>query len=97
MSAREMQKISENKQAVQRTLEGLVVSDKMQKTIVVRVERAFRHPLLGKTIKSFKKYKAHDEQEVANIGDLVEIVETTPLSKTKHMRLVRVLVAGNKG
>lgn len=75
----------------QRVFEGKVISDKMAKTIVVKVERTCRHPLLGKTIRRAKKYKAHDEQNRAKIGDWVEIVESRPFSKTKHMILQRVL------
>ena len=82
-----------NAKAIQRTLEGLVVSDKMQKTVVVSVERAFQHPRLGKIMRCSKKYKAHDEQGLAKVGDFVEIVETAPLSKTKHMALSRILIA----
>ncbi len=68
-------------------LEGEVVSDKMHKTIVVKVSRTFKHPLIGKTIRRCKKYKAHDEKNEAKIGDWVEIVEGRPISKTKHMVL----------
>ena len=75
----------------QRVLEGAVVSDKMQKTIVVEVTRAGKHLLLGKVIKSTKKYKVHDENEEAQHGDWVEIVECRPLSKTKHMKLSRII------
>lgn len=82
---------------VRRVLEGIVVSDKMQKTIVVKVERAFQHPRLGKIIRRAKKYKAHDELGTAKAGDLVEIAESAPLSKTKHMVLSRVLSTGNRG
>lgn len=76
---------------IQRVLEGVVVSDKMEKTIVVSVERAFQHPRLGKIVRRSKKYKAHDAQEIAKIGDIVQIAETAPISKTKHMVLSRVL------
>ena len=72
-------------------LVGQVVSDKMNKTITVKVMRTFSHALYGKTVRTFKKYKAHDEAEIAKIGDVVEIVECRPLSKTKHMTLHRVL------
>ncbi len=72
-------------------LVGEVVSDKMQKTAVVKVVRTFRHPLVGKVVRRHKKYKVHDEGNVAKIGDLVEIAECRPLSKMKHMTLVRVL------
>lgn len=83
--------IENNNVTKQRTLEGEVVSDKMQKTIVVRVERVFQHPLLGKVIRRFKKFKAHDESNNAKVGDWVEIIESKPLSKTKHMVLQRVI------
>ena len=79
--------------AIRRVLEGVVISDKMQKTIVVRVDRAFQHPRVGKIIRRAKKYKAHDEHGTAKKGDFVEIIETAPLSKTKHMALVRVVSA----
>jgi small subunit ribosomal protein S17 len=71
--------------------EGTVVSTAMDKTIVVRVENRFKHPVMGKIVRSFKKYKAHDEQEVASMGDVVEVVECRPLSATKYMTLVRVV------
>ena len=74
-----------------RMLVGEVVSDKMQKTIVVKVTRRFRHKLYGKTISRAKKYKVHDEERHAKVGDMVEIVECRPLSKTKHMMLHRVI------
>jgi small subunit ribosomal protein S17 len=70
---------------------GVVVSDKMEKTVVVKVERTFRHPQYGKVIRRHKKYKVHDDNNTAKIGDLVEIKECRPLSKTKHMALVRIL------
>jgi small subunit ribosomal protein S17 len=78
---------------IQRVLEGVVVSDKMEKTIVVSVERAFQHPRLGKIVRKSKKYKVHDAQEIASIGDIVQIAESAPISKTKHMVLSRVLKA----
>jgi small subunit ribosomal protein S17 len=70
---------------------GVVVSDKMDKTIVVKVERLVRHPLYKKTIKKSKKYKVHDEENKAKVGDKVKIMETRPLSKQKRWRLVEVL------
>ena len=76
---------------VSRTLEGNVISDKMDKTIVVKVDRRFRHPLNGKIVQCSKNYKVHDEESVAKVGDRVEIKETRPLSKTKHMMLHRVV------
>ena len=70
---------------------GEVVSNKMQKTIVVRVERRFRHPEFKKVVSSFQKFYAHDENNTAKVGDLVRIQETRPLSRTKCWRLVEVL------
>ncbi|WCN37698.1 30S ribosomal protein S17 [Aneurinibacillus uraniidurans] len=70
---------------------GKVVSDKMDKTIVVLVETYKTHPLYGKRVKYSKKFKAHDEQNTAKIGDLVKIMETRPLSKDKRWRLVEVV------
>ena len=72
---------------------GIVVSDKMDKTIVVEIVRRSKHPLYGKTIKSTKRYKAHDEENTAKIGDKVLIAETRPLSKDKKWRLVEVVEA----
>ncbi len=80
-----------------RTLEGEVVSDKMDKTIVVQVTRILRHPVLGKTIRRVKKYKVHDELNSATSGDWVEIRETRPLSKHKHMELVKVVRSATGG
>ena len=74
-----------------RTLWGTVVSDRMEKTITVRVERRMRHPKYAKYIREHKKYHAHDEQNEAQVGDTVEIVETRPLSKIKRFRLLRVI------
>ncbi len=70
---------------------GYVVSDKMQKTIVVEVEDRVKHPLYGKVIRRTSKVKAHDEAGTAGIGDLVSISETRPLSATKRWRLVEIL------
>ena len=75
---------------------GVVVSDKMNKTIVVRVERLTRHPLYKKTIRRYKKFKAHDENKSAKSGDLVKIIETRPLSKEKRWRLLEVLKKGSQ-
>jgi small subunit ribosomal protein S17 len=74
-----------------KTLRGYVVSDKMEKTIVVEVEDRKKHALYGKVIRSTSKVKAHDEQNTAGIGDLVLISETRPLSATKRWRLVEIL------
>ncbi|NEW38988.1 30S ribosomal protein S17 [Nocardia cyriacigeorgica] len=70
---------------------GYVVSDKMNKTIVVELEDRHRHPLYGKIIRTTSKVKAHDENEIAGIGDRVQLMETRPLSATKRWRLVEVL------
>jgi small subunit ribosomal protein S17 len=70
---------------------GYVVSDKMDKTIVIEVEDRVKHPLYAKVIRRTTKVKAHDEQNSAGIGDLVVIMETRPLSATKRFRLVEIL------
>ncbi|MGI5922197.1 MAG: 30S ribosomal protein S17 [Syntrophomonadaceae bacterium] len=70
---------------------GTVSSDKMDKTITVRVETVKQHPLYKKTIRTSKKYKAHDENNEARTGDVVRIMETRPLSKDKRWRLVEVV------
>ncbi|WP_423363729.1 30S ribosomal protein S17 [Mycoplasma sp. P36-A1] len=73
-----------------KVLTGKVVSDKMDKTITVVVETYKIHPLYSKRVRYSKKYKAHDENNIANIGDTVTIMETRPLSATKRFRLVEV-------
>jgi small subunit ribosomal protein S17 len=70
---------------------GEVISTKMAKTIVVRVERRFRHPRLKKVLTRFKKFYAHDEQGAARLGDRVRIEETRPLSKLKNWRMTEIL------
>ncbi len=77
--------------ARRKTRVGVVVSDKMQKTVVVKVETTTRHPLYGKTLRKVKKFKAHDERSEAHAGDKVLIAETRPLSKEKRWRVVQVL------
>ncbi|HBG38007.1 MAG TPA: 30S ribosomal protein S17 [Clostridiaceae bacterium] len=76
--------------ALRKVKTGKVVSDKMNKTIVVAVEKRVRHPLYGKTLKLTTKFKAHDENNEAKIGDTVKIMETRPLSKEKRWRLVEI-------
>ncbi|NBU31746.1 MAG: 30S ribosomal protein S17 [Actinobacteria bacterium] len=71
--------------------EGLVISDKMDKTIVVAVEDRFKHPLYGKVVRRTSKLKAHDETNSAGIGDRVLLMETRPLSATKRWRMVEIL------
>lgn len=76
---------------LRKTRIGLVVSDKMDKSIVVAVERKVKHPMYGKFIKTTSKFKAHDENNTCGIGDKVLIMETRPLSKTKNWRLVEII------
>jgi small subunit ribosomal protein S17 len=71
--------------------EGLVVSDKMDKTVVVAVEDRVKHPLYGKVIRRTNKLKAHDEANSAGVGDRVLLMETRPLSATKHWRVVEII------
>ena len=75
-----------------RILQGVVVSDKMDKSVVVRVERRVMHPVYKKYIKRSKKYTAHDENNLCKIGDVVQIIESRPLSKTKTW----VVMSGDK-
>lgn len=70
---------------------GKVVSDKMDKTIVVAIEDHIKHPLIGKIVKRTYKLKAHDEQNECGVGDTVRVMETRPLSKTKRWRVVNVI------
>ena len=80
-----------NPRGRRKTRIGYVVSDKMQKTIVVELEDRMRHPLYGKIIRTTKKVKAHDENGSAGIGDRVSLMETRPMSATKRWRLVEIL------
>ena len=90
---------AENNQAVdaqeernaRKTRTGTVVSDKMDKTVVVKVERRYAHPLYGKQVTRTKKYHAHDEKNEYKVGDVVRIVETRPLSKTKRWRVAELI------
>ncbi len=70
---------------------GVVVSDRMDKTVVVRVESVFHHPVYKKAVRRHKKYKAHDEHNQCRVGDRVRIAETRPLSKEKRWRVVEIL------
>ena len=76
---------------LRKTKLGVVSSNKMDKTITVNVERKVKHPLYGKFVKKSTKFHAHDEKNECSIGDLVKIMETRPLSKTKRWRLVEVV------
>jgi small subunit ribosomal protein S17 len=70
---------------------GTVVSDKMDKTVVVAVERLVRHPLYGKVLKKTKNIKVHDENNECTVGDIVRVIEIRPLSKEKHWRVVEII------
>lgn len=85
--------MSEETNKVKRTLVGQVVSDKMDKTVVVEVMRTFQDSRVHKVVRVSKKYKVHDENEIANVGDIVEIYEGRPVSKTKHMYLSQVVTS----
>ncbi|TVL99153.1 MAG: 30S ribosomal protein S17 [Candidatus Brocadia sp. WS118] len=87
---------AENVRGRRRKVVGMVIGDKMQKTIVVEVTRLIRHAKYGKYIKRSTVYKAHDENKEARVGDKVEIIETRPLSKTKTTKLVRVIEKVNR-
>ena len=82
--------MSENR-GMRKTRVGVVVSDKMDKTIVVAVRERVRHPLYGKIMNQTTKFKFHDENNECGIGDTVEVMETRPLSKDKRWRLVRII------
>ena len=73
---------------------GRVISNKMNKTVVVAVERSVMHPLYRKVLRRLTKFKAHDEQNACNVGDRVRMIETRPISKDKHWRVVEVLEKG---
>ena len=83
--------MSDQLRTKRRILEGIVVSSKMQKTIVVKVERKVLHPIYKKILKKYKKFKVHDPKEKAQPGDRVRIIESRPYSKDKHFRLLEVL------
>ncbi|CAB1370282.1 30S ribosomal protein S17 [Denitratisoma oestradiolicum] len=83
--------MSETQQSMRRTLQGRVVSDKMDKTVTVLVERRVKHPLIGKVMTRSKKYHAHVEGLDAHDGDLVQIEECAPISRTKAWRVIKVM------
>ncbi|MFZ5752942.1 MAG: 30S ribosomal protein S17 [Bacillota bacterium] len=76
---------------MRKTMIGIVVSDKMDKTVVVAIENNVRHPMYNKIMKKTKKYKAHDEENTCKVGDKVKIMETRPLSKDKRWRVAEIL------
>ena len=84
-----------DKQSFKKERTGIVLSNKMNKTIVVQIRRKSRHPKFGKVIEIAKKFKVHDEKNQAQIGDRVRIVETRPLSKEKRWRLIEILSHGH--
>lgn len=86
-----MKEVTSKTRGKRKVFRGVVVSDKMDKTIVVAVTRLVRHPLYPKVLRRTSKFKAHDEFNEAKVGDVVEIMETRPLSKTKRWRLVRII------
>ncbi len=83
--------MSEQKASTKPTREGVVISDKMDKTVVVEVERTTRHPLYDKVLRRSTKFKAHDERNECRAGDTVRIMECRPLSKSKSWRVVEIL------
>jgi small subunit ribosomal protein S17 len=76
---------------LRKTRVGRVISDRMDKTIIVNIERTLRHPLYGKIVKQFSKLYAHDEKNEAGVGDVVRITETRPLSRLKRWRLTEII------
>jgi small subunit ribosomal protein S17 len=85
--------MEKTEQKAKRIYVGEVVSDKMDKTIVVKTVRSVKHPQLGKILRKFKKYSVHDELEQAKIGDTIEFYEGAPKSKTKYMYLARIITS----
>lgn len=83
------------RRSIQKRRIGVVVSDKMEKTVVVRVTRRAPHPLYKKVLRRHRKYMAHDEREICKMGDTVEIVECRPISKRKSWRVRKVLSHAN--
>lgn len=86
-----------NSTVQKKRLTGVVISDKMQNTVVVEVERTFMHPLFNKTVRVRRKYKVHDEHSQAKVGDVVTFFEGRPVSKTKYMYLDSVITHAGTG
>ena len=80
-----------SERALRKTLTGIVVSDKMDKTVVVAIQDNVKHPLYKKIVKRTVKFKAHDENKACNVGDRVSIMETRPMSKDKRWRVVEII------
>lgn len=91
MSTKDEPVTTDSERSSRKTREGLVVSDKMDKTVVVSIEERFKHPLYGKVLRRNIKLKAHNEANDAGTGDRVRIMETRPLSATKRWRVVQIL------
>ncbi len=83
--------MTEKKRGLKKTLQGMVVGDKMGKTVVVAVRRSMRHALYHKTLRKTRRYKAHDERNECHVGDTVKIVECRPLSRDKKFRVVQIV------
>jgi small subunit ribosomal protein S17 len=81
--------------SLEKLQQGTVVSTKMDKTVIVRIDRSKRHRLYGKTMHTSQRYKAHDEENACNLGDVVRIAETRPLSRDKRWRVVEIVVKGD--
>ena len=81
----------EEKRNLRKTRTGVVVSDKMDKTIVVAIKERVKHPLYGKIVNRTKKFKVHDENNQCGVGDKVRVMETRPLSKDKHWRVIEIV------
>jgi len=82
---------TKEERTVRKTRTGVVISDAMDKTVVVRVDRSYVHPRYSKVIRESKNYKAHDEKEECSVGDVVIMTETRPLSKTKRWRVLEII------
>ena len=83
--------MTEERKAIVKTKTGRVTSNRMQKTVVVEIESTKRHPVYGRTLRERRRFKAHDENQEANLGDLVRIEETRPLSHEKRWRVVEIV------
>jgi small subunit ribosomal protein S17 len=91
MAETQQQNAQSVSRASRKTRVGLVVSDKMEKTVVVSIERRVQHPVYGKMVRRTKRFKAHDEMNEAKAGDTVRIMETRPMSKDKRWRVVEIV------
>ncbi len=91
-----MEETKEISKSIKKDRIGIVVSDKMHKTIVVEVHRRMQHPKFKKIVSKFKKFYVHDEKQEAKVGDLVRIEETRPLSKLKRWRLVEIIESADR-